>query len=50
MVMEHLLCSSLEAEEVIDLLEVEGYLAFTPDPLGPEPGQGIWTVNRMPSA
>ncbi len=48
-VMEHLLCSSLEAEEVVDLLEVEGYLEFLPAPDAPEPGLGVWRVHRVPA-
>ena len=48
-VMEHLLCSSLEAEEVVDLLEVEGYLSFVPDAEEVEPGLGEWRVHRVPA-
>lgn len=47
-VMEHLLCSSLEAEEIVDLLEVEGYLEFFPDRASPEPGNGVWRLHRVP--
>jgi hypothetical protein len=47
-VMEHLLCSSLEAEEVVDLLEVEGFLEFLPEQVPAEPGRGVWRVRRAP--
>lgn len=47
-IMEHLSCSSLEAEEVVDLLEVEGYLEFLSERSAPEPGRGVWHVRQLP--
>lgn len=49
LVVQQLPCSSLEAEEVLDLLEVEGYLEFLPEPIETEPGRGRWRVHRAPS-
>ncbi len=40
-------CSALEAEEIVDLLEFEGYLEFLADELATEPGQGVWRVSAL---
>lgn len=43
-VRERLACSSLEAEELVDLLETGGHVRFIPDGAEAPPGRGVWRV------
>jgi hypothetical protein len=40
----HLSCSMVEAEELVDTLEAQGYLHFEGDPTQPETGNEVWSI------